>query len=132
MSDRVQVLFPSAGRHPVAGLSAAFAGVAGGFAANFAITPGDGIRDAYVRLSAKIAGVQVAAEFHDFRADRDGYRYGREWNFLIEKPIAQRFLIGAQYADYQAEHNARNLARNSGLGQVFDLAKIWLYAQFRY
>jgi hypothetical protein len=103
-----------------------------GAADRFLVTPGDGIRDAYVRLSAKVAGAQLAAEFHDFRADRDGYRYGQEWNLLIEKPIAQRFLIGAQYADYQAERNARNLARNSGSGQAFDLAKIWVYAQFRY
>lgn len=103
-----------------------------GAADRFLVTPGDGIRDAYVRLTAKIAGTQLAAEFHDFRADRDDYRYGQEWNLLVEKPIAQRFLIGAQYADYQAAHNTRNLARNTGSGQVFDLAKIWVYAQFRY
>jgi hypothetical protein len=103
-----------------------------GAADRFLVTPGDGIRDAYVRLTAKVAGAQLAAEFHDFRADRDNYRYGQEWDLLIEKPIAQRFLIGAQYADYQAARNARNLARNRGSGQVFDLTKFWLYAQFRY
>ncbi len=103
-----------------------------GAADRFLVTPGDGIRDAYLRLSARVAGAQVAVEFHDFRADRDGYRYGQEWNFLLEKTIAQRFLIGAQYADYQADGNDRNFARNRVSGQAFDLAKIWLYAQFRY
>ncbi len=103
-----------------------------GAADRFLVTPGDGIRDEYVRLTARVAGTQLAAEFHDFRSDRDDYRYGQEWNFLVEKPIAQRFLIGLQYADYQAARDSRNVARNSGSGQAFDLAKIWVYAQFRY
>ncbi|MBL9097443.1 MAG: AbgT family transporter [Alphaproteobacteria bacterium] len=48
------VVFASAGRHPVAGLSAAFAGVAGGFAANFAITPGDGILSGMTQAAAAL------------------------------------------------------------------------------
>src|SRR5690606_26682070 len=32
------VIFPGAGRHPLAGLAAAFAGVSGGFAANLFVT----------------------------------------------------------------------------------------------
>jgi aminobenzoyl-glutamate transport protein len=36
-------LFASMGRHPIAGLAAAFAGVAGGFGANVIITPGDAL-----------------------------------------------------------------------------------------
>lgn len=37
------VLFASMGRHPIAGIAAAFAGVAGGFGANILITPGDAL-----------------------------------------------------------------------------------------
>lgn len=48
------VVFSSSGRHPVAGLSAAFAGVAGGFAANFAITPGDGILSGMTQAAAAL------------------------------------------------------------------------------
>ena len=48
------VVFASCGRHPVAGLSAAFAGVAGGFAANFAITPGDGILSGMTQAAAAL------------------------------------------------------------------------------
>ena len=48
------VVFASAGRHPIAGLSAAFAGVAGGFAANFAITPGDGILSGMTQAAAAL------------------------------------------------------------------------------
>lgn len=36
-------LFASMGRHPIAGLAAAFAGVAGGFGANLIFTPGDAL-----------------------------------------------------------------------------------------
>ncbi len=48
------IVFASVGRHPVAGLSAAFAGVAGGFAANFAITPGDGILSGMTQAAAAL------------------------------------------------------------------------------
>ncbi len=48
------VVFASSGRHPIAGLSAAFAGVAGGFAANFAITPGDGILSGMTQAAAAL------------------------------------------------------------------------------
>jgi aminobenzoyl-glutamate transport protein len=48
------VVFAASGRHPVAGLSAAFAGVAGGFAANFAITPGDGILAGMTQAAANL------------------------------------------------------------------------------
>src|SRR6201999_4362771 len=37
------VAFKSVGRHPVAGIAAAFAGVAAGFGVNFLITPLDGV-----------------------------------------------------------------------------------------
>jgi aminobenzoyl-glutamate transport protein len=47
-------IFASSGRHPVAGLSAGFAGVAGGFAANFSITPGDGILSGMTQAAAAL------------------------------------------------------------------------------
>ncbi len=37
------VAFLSVGRHPLAGIAAAFAGVAAGFGVNFLITPLDGV-----------------------------------------------------------------------------------------
>lgn len=49
-------IFAASGRHPIAGLSAAFAGVAGGWASNLSITTGDGM----------LAGMtQAAAQFVD-------------------------------------------------------------------
>ncbi|MCE9522440.1 MAG: AbgT family transporter [Alphaproteobacteria bacterium] len=56
------VVFASSGRHPVAGLSAAFAGVAGGFAANFAITPGDGILSGMTQAAAQLIDKSYTVE----------------------------------------------------------------------
>jgi aminobenzoyl-glutamate transport protein len=55
-------VFASAGRHPVAGLSAAFAGVAGGFAANFAITPGDGVLSGMTQAAAQLIDKSYTVE----------------------------------------------------------------------
>jgi hypothetical protein len=103
-----------------------------GAADRFLVTPGDGVRDVYLRLNTAVRGVQLAAEYHRLDADRGGYAYGDEWDFVIEKPFSQGWLIGAQYADYQAARNARNLARNSASGQAFDLRRAWIYLQFKY
>jgi aminobenzoyl-glutamate transport protein len=60
--------FAAAGRHPVAGLSAAFAGVAGGFAANLSITTGDallsGLTQAAAGLVDKTYTVEITANWY--------------------------------------------------------------------
>ncbi|NWH07617.1 MAG: AbgT family transporter [Alphaproteobacteria bacterium] len=48
------VVFASVGRHPVAGMSAAFAGVAGGFAANLSITTGDALLSGLTQAGAQL------------------------------------------------------------------------------
>jgi len=55
-------VFASTGRHPVAGLSAAFAGVAGGFAANLSITPGDGILSGMTHAAAQLIDKSYTVE----------------------------------------------------------------------
>lgn len=55
-------VFASAGRHPIAGMSAAFAGVAGGFAANLSITPGDGILSGMTQAAAALVDKTYAVE----------------------------------------------------------------------
>ncbi len=47
-------LFIAAGRHPVAGLAAAFAGVAGGFGAGFFPTGGDGVLAGFAQEAAHV------------------------------------------------------------------------------
>jgi len=103
-----------------------------GFADRFLITPGDGIQDHFVTLSGKLSGIQLSATYHRFLSDRDSYDYGYEWNLLAERSFGNHFLAGLKWADYHAEHNAMNLARNSATGQAFDLTRFWAYLQFSY
>ncbi len=102
-----------------------------GFADRFLVTPGDGIRDVFATLSMKAFGAQFSTSYHVFNADRDNYRYGTEWDFLAERIFAKRFLAGLKYADYRADRNALNVARNSS-EQAFDLTRFWAYLQFKY
>lgn len=103
-----------------------------GAADRFVVTPGDGIRDAFLTVTAKALGCDWALSFHRFDSDHDRYRYGDEWNFLLQKPLAKGFLIGFEHAQYRADGNALNVQRNSGTGQAFDLVRSWLYVQYRY
>jgi aminobenzoyl-glutamate transport protein len=50
------VAFKSVGRHPVAGIAAAFAGVAAGFGVNFLITPLDGVLTEITNDASGLAG----------------------------------------------------------------------------
>ena len=103
-----------------------------GFADRFLVTPGDGIRDIFVTITAKVAGAQFSTRYHVFNSDRDGYRYGTEWDVVLERAFAQRFLAGVKYANYRADRNALNVSRNTVGEQAFDLAKFWAYLQFKY
>ncbi len=103
-----------------------------GHADRFLVTPGDGVRDAHVSVGAKLFGAQFTVIYHDFRADHDGYRYGSEWDVVLERPLRKNLLAGLQYADYRADRNQTNLERNSAGGQVYDLARFWAYLQFKY
>ena len=103
-----------------------------GFADRFLVTPGDGIRDIFATISMKALGAQFSTSYHVFNADRDNYRYGTEWDLLVERAFAKRFLVGLKYADYRADRNALNVTRNTASEQAFDLTKFWAYVQYKY
>lgn len=103
-----------------------------GFADRFLVTPGDGIQDHFVTLSAKHSDFQLSAVYHRFLSDRDNYAYGEEWDLLAEYTYNKHFLAGLKWADYHADDNNFNLTRNSGTSQAFDLMRFWAYVQFTY
>ncbi|MFZ2169109.1 MAG: hypothetical protein WAW61_05665 [Methylococcaceae bacterium] len=103
-----------------------------GFADRFLVTPGDGIQDHFVTLSAKFPGFQISANYHRFLSDRDSYDYGYEWDMLAERSFGNHILAGLKWADYRANQNTLNLTRNSATGQAFDLTRFWAYVQFSY
>jgi hypothetical protein len=103
-----------------------------GWADRFLITPADGIEDLFVSLNLKVLGANFTAMWHQFSANNEDYDYGTEWDLVLEKPIANNFVIGAKYAYYDASGDALNQARNSISGQAFDLEKVWAYVQFKF
>lgn len=104
-----------------------------GWADRFLITPGDGINDLFVTVSASgIFGATATFMYHDFSANRDGYDYGTEWDAVVERPISKNWLVGVKYANYQASGDRLNQLRNRVGGQAFDLEKVWAYVQFKF
>ena len=101
-----------------------------GWADRFLITPGDGIEDIYASLIMSIAGTKFVAVYHDFSSDNNSYDYGNELNLLLTKTFQKRFTLGLKYADYNADDNAINVARNAA--QSSDKSNFWAFAQFKY
>lgn len=101
-----------------------------GWADKFLATPVDGLVDTSIEASAAIAGFKLAAVYHDYQSDNDNYDYGDEWALLVGKPINKNLKVLAKYADYSADENATNVARNPV--QRTDVQKFWLMADFTF
>jgi hypothetical protein len=95
-----------------------------GWADKFPVTPPDGLDDRYLGLSRRFgrerggerAGWQLA--WHDFRADRGGARYGREWDASLSLPLRKGLAATLKLADYRAGTFAR------------DTRKAWLQLEY--
>ena len=96
------------------------------------VTPGDGIQDHFVTLSAKLPDTQISVAYHRFLSDNDSYQYGDEWDVFAEYAFNKQFSAGVKFSDYSASSNSLNLARNAATGQAFDLTRFWAYLQFSY
>ena len=99
-----------------------------GLTDKFLTTPANGLQDVYLKLDTKLSpapwlsDLTIKAAFHDFHADNGGAHYGREWNlgaFKAFKSDYGAFLLGLQYADYNADEFAT------------DTGKFWLTLQFK-
>ena len=101
-----------------------------GWADKFLTTPVDGLVDTSVDLGGSTGAFKLAVVFHDFRSDHADYAYGREWDLLAIRPINKHLKLLAKYADYSADRNLTNLARNAALGS--DVQKFWLMADFTF
>ncbi len=101
-----------------------------GWADRFINTPVDGLVDTYLSGALPIAGFKFKLVYHDFSADNDGYGYGSEIDFLVAKKINKYLTVLAKYADYSADDNADNVARNPA--QSKDIEKFWLAADLHF
>lgn len=96
-----------------------------GWADKFLSTPAGGLEDRYLGLGGAFGGERAGARpawqvaWHDYRADRGGRRYGREWNASLSVPVATGTTAMLKWADYRAEGFAR------------DTRKLWLQVEYK-
>lgn len=93
-------LFVAVGRHPVAGLAAAFAGVAGGFGAGFFPTGGDGALTGFAQDAARVIAPDYTVNYlHNawFKAASAFVVMGAGWAVtdLLVEPRLRRQAAGA-------------------------------------
>lgn len=98
-----------------------------GWADEFLNTPGDGIEDIQLIVSANAWGFAFTAWYHDFNSDRDDYDYGTELDVQLTRQFFGRYLAGIKYSDYDGDTNALNLARNPA--RADDISKFWAWLQ---
>ena len=51
---------------------------------------------------------------------------------MLFRSFAKNFLAGVKYAEYRADDNPDNVARNTIGEQAFDLTKFWAYVQYKF
>lgn len=87
------IIFRAAGRHPLVGIAAAFAGVSGGYSANLLITPIDallaGISSEAARLVAPNYEVNAAANYYFMAASTLVIAVAGTW--VTQRLVAPRF-----------------------------------------
>ncbi len=91
-----------------------------GWADKFLATPADGIEDLYLSIATKIRGANVSLIYHRFSPEAGGPDYGREWDLVIRKPLAERYSSVLKYADYDAR------------GFATDTEKLWIMATAKF
>ncbi len=91
-----------------------------GWADKFLATPADGIEDLYLSIATKIRGANISLIYHRFNPEAGGPDYGREWDLVIKKPLAERYSIVLKYTDY----DARSFAT--------DTKKLWIMATAKF
>src|SRR5918996_4122733 len=108
------VLFAQVGRHPIAGLAAAFAGVSGGFSANLFLTPLDpllaGLTQEAARLYDKSYIVPATANYY--------FMIGSTFLLTIIGAMVTNWIIEPRLGSYrmQTEPGAPRLAIKEKLG----------------
>ncbi|HEU0153065.1 MAG TPA: alginate export family protein [Arenimonas sp.] len=94
-----------------------------GWADKFLVTPAAGLDDRHAAVSGKFGRGRLddrlawTVAYHDFRADRGGLAYGREWDASMAFPLPAGFTGLLKFADYRSDGFAR------------DTRKLWLQVE---
>ncbi|RLA19290.1 MAG: hypothetical protein DRQ61_11765 [Gammaproteobacteria bacterium] len=94
-----------------------------GWADQFLVIPTDGLEDTFFTLSTKLAGVKLAAIYHDFEADDSGVDYGDEIDFLVAKKFGKNYSLLLKYAKYE---------RGDRISGKVDTDKLWVQGEVKF
>jgi len=94
-----------------------------GFADQFLATPGAGVEDSYLRAAGALAGVKLAATYHDFSADRGSGDYGSELDLSAAYGLLPNLNLLVKYAAYNGDSGAPAPQRN-------DVDKFWIMLEY--
>jgi hypothetical protein len=93
-----------------------------GWADLFLTTPGNGLRDTYVKATANLpAGISLVGAHHWFKADRLGADYGRELNAQLSRKFGPQLTGAIKAARFQRD-----------LASLPEVTKLWLQVEFTY
>ena len=99
-----------------------------GWADVFLVTPANGLRDAYINARTTVAGTVLGFDYHDFKADYGGNKYGTELDLIASKRIDKTYSIGSRYARFRANSSV-DLVNCSA---CIDTNKLWIYGAMNF
>jgi len=90
-----------------------------GWADQFLLTPGGGLKDLYIQGSAKALGGKLSLVYHNFSAQTGGSDYGNELDFVASWAIMENYSVLAKFALFEVDSN-------SPISVHTDISKFWL------
>ena len=104
-----------------------------GWADMFLATPAKGLKDTYISANTKLAGINLGAVYHDYRADKTtatltSSQLGNEWGLVATYKYDKNYTVGLKYADYKAKGTPTT---TFGAGNV-DTTKTWVWGAFNF
>ncbi len=88
----------------------------------FSITPATGLIDQYLSLSAKLAEVELTLVYRDFKADKGGVQWGKEWDAMASRTWGKKYTLGVKFADFSSD----------SAPTYVDTTKAWLWGQVKF
>ncbi len=88
----------------------------------FLTTPATGLKDLYASAGTTLAGIKLAAVYHDYSADTGGINYGTEWNLMASKSFDKNYAVGTKYGRFNS----------SSAPTRIDTDKLWLWAEAKF
>ena len=93
-----------------------------GWTDQFLATPASGLEDTYVTVGTKLAGINLAANYHEYRQDVGGGDLGEEWGAMAAYTFEKHYTVGLKYSDYKA----------GNVAGFTNTEKTWLWGEFKF